>query len=75
MLQNVVLCMKTEEHDISRDFHRFLDSAVIELDVLNDSVAYSTSEFSVKLQPDHERLDLECSRQTPNMEYRRRKVG
>jgi len=30
--------MKTEVHDISRDFQRFLDSAAIELDVLNDSV-------------------------------------
>jgi len=73
MLPNVVLCMKTEEHNISRDFNHFLDSAVIELDVLNESVAYSTSEFSVK--PDHERLDLGSSRQTPNMGYRRRKVG
>jgi len=27
--------MKTKEHDNSRDFHRFLDSAAIELDELN----------------------------------------
>jgi len=30
--------MKTKMHDISRDFQRFLDSAVIALHVLNDSV-------------------------------------
>jgi len=30
--------LKTEEHDISRYFQRYLDSAAVELDVLNDSV-------------------------------------
>jgi len=30
--------METEKHDISRYFQRFLDSAAIKLDVLNDSV-------------------------------------
>ena len=34
LLENMYI--KAEEHDISRDSQRFLDSAVIRLDVLND---------------------------------------
>ena len=30
--------MKTEEHNVSRDFQHFLDSAAIELDVFNDLI-------------------------------------
>jgi len=36
LLENVSI--KTKNHSVSKDFQRFLDSAVIELDVLNDLI-------------------------------------
>jgi len=36
LLEN--MCTKTEEHDVSRDFQHFLDSAATKLDVFNDLI-------------------------------------